>query len=153
MGGSKAIFTRCKLGDQCTVKNDKKLFQKQIFSGPTLRRPRTTPRFSLATAPSLNVTYSTCTIRRSISRRYWKTNIEQIPGVSSKKYQVSWIRRSDGYPLYIGEERFINDKRFELISTRWVGQQARWVLGCLEQLLLGSNKVKVPQHTWEVTLN
>ena len=82
-----------------------------------------------------------------------KKNIEQIPGVSSKKYQVSWIRRSDGYPLYIGEERFINDKRFELISTRWVGQQARWVLGCLEQLLLGSNKVKVPQHTWEVTLN
>ena len=36
----------------------------------------------------------------------------------SWKYQVSWIRRSDGYPLYIGDERFINDKRFELISTR-----------------------------------
>ena len=35
--------------------------------------------------------------------------------------QVSWIRRSDGYPLYIGDERFINDKRFELISTRLVG--------------------------------
>ena len=34
--------------------------------------------------------------------------------------QVSWIRRSDGYPLYIGDERFINDKRFELISTRLV---------------------------------
>ena len=29
--------------------------------------------------------------------------------------QVSWIRKSDGYILYIGEIKFVDDERFELI--------------------------------------
>ena len=32
--------------------------------------------------------------------------------------QVSWMRRQDGYPIIIGKEKYINDDRFELISTR-----------------------------------
>jgi hypothetical protein len=31
---------------------------------------------------------------------------------------VSWMRTSDGYPLFIGNEKYINDQRFELVSRR-----------------------------------
>jgi len=31
---------------------------------------------------------------------------------------VSWMRNSDGYPLFIGHEKYINDQRFELVSIR-----------------------------------
>jgi len=31
---------------------------------------------------------------------------------------VSWMRTSDGYPLFIGNEKYINDQRFELLSRR-----------------------------------
>jgi len=31
---------------------------------------------------------------------------------------VSWMRNSDGYPLFIGNEKYINDQRFELVSRR-----------------------------------
>ncbi|XP_023340316.1 protein amalgam [Eurytemora carolleeae] len=31
---------------------------------------------------------------------------------------VSWMRSLDGYPIYIGKEKYINDDRFELISNR-----------------------------------
>jgi len=31
---------------------------------------------------------------------------------------VSWMRTSDGYPLFIGNEKYINDQRFELVSWR-----------------------------------
>ena len=29
------------------------------------------------------------------------------------------MRNSDGYPLFIGHEKYINDKRFELVSIRF----------------------------------
>ena len=64
-----------------------KVFQKQIFSGPTLRRPRTTWRFSLATTHSLNVTFSTCTIRRW----YQPSKIFNLKYIYEK---ISTIRRS-----------------------------------------------------------
>ena len=67
-GVSQILIIDDTLVEQCTVKNDKIfLLQKQIYSGPTLKRRRTTSQFSLGTAPSLNVTYSTCTIKRWIS--------------------------------------------------------------------------------------
>jgi len=31
---------------------------------------------------------------------------------------VSWMRTLDGYPLFIGNEKYINDQRFELVSRR-----------------------------------
>lgn len=31
---------------------------------------------------------------------------------------VSWMRNYDGYPLFIGHEKYINDQRFELVSRR-----------------------------------
>lgn len=31
---------------------------------------------------------------------------------------VSWMRTLDGYPLFIGNEKYINDQRFELLSRR-----------------------------------
>jgi len=31
---------------------------------------------------------------------------------------VSWMRNLDGYPLFIGHEKYINDQRFELVSRR-----------------------------------
>lgn len=31
---------------------------------------------------------------------------------------VSWMRSCDGYPLFIGSEKYINDQRFELVSRR-----------------------------------
>lgn len=31
---------------------------------------------------------------------------------------VSWMRTADGYPIYIGREKYINDDRFELVSSR-----------------------------------
>lgn len=31
---------------------------------------------------------------------------------------VSWMRTCDGYPLFIGKEKYINDQRFELVSRR-----------------------------------
>jgi len=31
---------------------------------------------------------------------------------------VSWMRTNDGYPLYIGKEKYISDQRFDLVSRR-----------------------------------
>ena len=31
------------------------------------------------------------------------------------------MRTNDGYPLYIGKEKYINDQRFDLVSRRWAG--------------------------------
>ena len=33
-------------------------------------------------------------------------------------FKVSWMRNYDGYPLFIGHEKYINDQRFELVSRR-----------------------------------
>ena len=33
--------------------------------------------------------------------------------------QVSWIRKRDGYMLYIGDIKFVDDERFELIQGRY----------------------------------
>ena len=35
-----------------------------------------------------------------------------------KNVQVSWMRTQDAYPLFIGNEKYINDQRFELVSRR-----------------------------------
>ena len=44
---------------------------------------------------------------------------EGIIGHNYYCFQVSWMRNYDGYPLFIGHEKYINDQRFELVSRRW----------------------------------
>ena len=45
--------------------------------------------------------------------------ILQKQGRKTQHYlQVSWMRTQDAYPLFIGNEKYINDQRFELVSRR-----------------------------------
>ena len=45
------------------------------------------------------------------------------------------MRTHDGYPLFIGNEKYINDQRFELVSRRYnslsesVGVKSEWKKG------------------------
>ena len=72
------------------------------------------------TAPSLQV-QPPFFVHRSLflSTHLPSVIILQKQGRKTQYYlQVSWMRTQDAYPLFIGNEKYINDQRFELVSRR-----------------------------------
>lgn len=58
------------------------------------------------------ITTSTSQIVIACPIGWWKQLFYLLP-------QVSWIRKRDGYMLYIGDIKFVDDERFELIQGNW----------------------------------